>query len=310
MQRRSFVWWFLIIILLTGCAGPTPTGPGLAPVTSGRALVVGLVSNDLAGARGRAQPLADYLAGGLADQGITAGEVWIASSKEEMAGWLESGEVDLYFDSFYSAAWVCENSGAEPVLRGWQFRTPESHAVIFASRSSGLSSLADLPGRLLVLNSAESTTGFLLPATFLSEKGLALAGKGTADVLVAPAEVGFVFSGSDEATLQMVLSGAAAAGAVDDYYFDLAFPPEATEKLVELARTEKIPRQVVVLRSGLETQLRAALLKTLTTMHETETGQAALEVFQSSQFEAFPNADEISQRMQVMLATVENIPLP
>lgn len=182
------------------------------------------------------QPLADALASELRGYGITGGQVRVARSVEEMADWLKSGEVDLYFDSVYPALLVSEQSGANLVLRGWQFGRPESQAVIFASRNSGLTSLDGLRGKILAMRAAQSTAGFFLPSVHLVERGLTLTGKSSFTDIVSPSEVGFVFSGSDQDTLRAVIGGSAAAGVVDDYHFDIVFPPETTQQLVELAR--------------------------------------------------------------------------
>jgi phosphonate transport system substrate-binding protein len=111
--------------------------------------------------------------------------------------------------------------------------------------------------------------------------------------------------------LQWVLSGLTPAGVTDDYNFDTAFPAEATEKLVELARTESTPRQVMVVRAGMEPDLQNAILQALTTMHESPDGQAVLEKFQTTRFDSFPEGiDTATSRMREMMEIVKNIPLP
>lgn len=124
-------------------------------------------------------------------------------------------------------------------------------------------------------------------------------------------EVGFVFSYDDENTLQWVLSGLTAAGVTDDYNFDVAFPPEATEKLVELARTEFTPRQVVLARTGLEPKLLDAIKQVLVDMNEDASAETALDAFQTTQFDEFPEGIETAtQRMREMMELVKDIPLP
>ena len=112
-------------------------------------------------------------------------------------------------------------------------------------------------------------------------------------------------------TLQWVLSGLTDAGVTDDFHFDVDFPEEARGQLVELARTEATPRQVVVVRSGLDPELVQAIINVLTTMHETEAGQAALEPFQTTKFDEFPNGiDAATARMREMMELVKDIQLP
>jgi len=145
----------------------------------------------------------------------------------------------------------------------------------------------------------------------LIENGLSLAGKRSTEDSVRDDEIGFVFSYDDENTLQWVLSGLTDAGVTDDYNFDVAFPEDARAQLVELARTEFTPRQVVVIRSGLDEGLVQSIVQVLTTMHETEAGAAALEPFQTSKFDEFPEGiDTATARMREMMELVKGIQLP
>lgn len=308
MYKRLALFLFIAYFLI-GCTKPSPSPVVLIPESG--LIVLGVIAGSIVDDARAIQPLADTLAIDLKEYGITGGRVRVAGSVEEMAAWLESGEVDLYFDSVYPALLVSEQSGAGLVLRGWQFGRPESQAVIIASRSSGLASLDDLRGKVVAMRAPESTAGFFLPSVHLVERGLSLTGKSSFFDPVSPSEVGFVFSGSDQETLRAVIGGSAAAGAVDDYHFDIVFPPETTQQLVELARTEKIPRQVVLARLGLDEQYLAVLTQTLTRLHESDAGKSALASFQTTRFEAFPGgADAATRRMREMLSVVRKISLP
>lgn len=286
---------------------PNPTQTAM----SERPIVLGDISDDPAEVIEGAQPIADYLALQLKDYGITSGKVRVAASAEEMAELLKSGQVDLYFDSTYPATLISDETGAKIILRRWKFGVEKYNAVIFASKDSGISSIEQLAGHIMVMDAPYSTSGYLLPAVHLIENGLILSGKVNYSQPVAADEVGFVFSYDDENTLQWVLSGLASAGVVDDYRFDVAFPAEATASLVELARTESTPRQVVVTRPGLETTLLEAIKQSLINMDESETGQAALKSFQTSRFDDFPEGiDKAIQRMREMMVLVQDINLP
>jgi phosphonate transport system substrate-binding protein len=224
---------------------------------------------------------------------------------------LKNGEVDLYFDSTYPATLISDASGARVVLRRWRFGVEEYQSVIFASKASGITSIDDLPGHMVAMDAPYSTSGFLLPSVHLLENGFTLAGKKSTGDSVAPDEIGFAFSFDDENTLQWVLSGLADGGVTDDYNFDVAFPADAKPQLVELARTEFTPRQVAVMRSGLDPQLTQAIIDILTTMHETEEGAAVLDNFQTTKFDVFPQGLEAATaRMREMMELVKDIQLP
>jgi phosphonate transport system substrate-binding protein len=228
-----------------------------------------------------------------------------------MTDLLANGEVDLYFDSTYPATLISDKAGAKIILRRWRFGVEEYESVIFASKDSGITSIDQLPGHMVAMDAPYSTSGFLLPSVYLLEHGLTLTGKAKAGDPVAGDEIGFVFSYDDENTLQWVLSGLTEAGVTDDYQFDVGFPREAVGQFVELARTEKTPRQVAVIRSGLDDNLAAAIIQVLTTMHETEAGQAALEPFQTTRFDEFPEGlESATARMREMMEMVQGIQLP
>ena len=308
MYKRLILFFFTAFFFIA-CTHPTLSPDVLIPAKG--VIVLGVIAGSPVDDAGSIQPLADTLASELSGYGISGGQVRVADSVEEMAAWLKSGEVDLYFDSVYPALLVSEQSGAELVLQGWQFGRPESQAVIFASRSSGLSSLEDLRGKMVAMRAPESTAGFFLPSVHLVEQGMPLTGKRSYFDPVSASEVGFAFSGSDQETLRTVLSGSAAAGAVDDYHYDIVFSTSATEQLVELARTEKIPRQVVLAAPGLDTEYVSVLTQFLTNMHASDAGKAALDAFKTSRFESFPSTgDATTAQLRGMLSIVKKIPLP
>ncbi len=310
MRVKSFL---LLSFLLFACS-PQIATPAVAPTESPvkeNPIVFGDISDDPAEVINGAQPIADYLASQLADYGITGAEVKVATSTEEMIQLLKSGEVDLYFDSTYPATLISDASGAQIILRRWRFGVETYNGVIFASKDSGITDIEGLKGKMVAMDAPYSTSGFLLPSVYLTENGLTLTGKKGNQDPVASEEIGFAFAFDDENILQWVLSGLTPAGVTDDYHFDVAFPPEAKEKLVELARTESTPRQVAVARPGLDPKLLQAIVQILTAMHETTEGAAALENFQTEKFDEFPEGlEEATNRMREMMELVKDIPLP
>ena len=305
---------FVIALVLVSCGGSQNPIPQIEPTSEQvetRAIVLGDISDDPAEVIEGSQPLADYLANQLGEYGITDGQVRIATSTDEMIQLLAKGQVDLYFDSTYPATLISDAAGAKIILRRWRFGVEEYQSVIFASAASGITSIDQLPGHMVAMDAPYSTSGFVLPSVHLMENGLSLTGKKSTGDPVANNEIGFVFSYDDENTLQWVLSGLTDAGVTDDYNFNVAFPEDARAQLVELARTEFTPRQVVVIRSGLDDKLVQAIVQVLTTMHETEAGAAALEPFQTSKFDEFPEGiDAATARMREMMELMQGIQLP
>jgi len=304
-----------ILIALIACTNPgnktpTPTISKLGGETD-RPIVLGDISDDPAEVIEGTQPLADYMASQLANYGITDGRVKIASTTGEMTQLLKNGQVDLYFDSVYPATLISDSVSAKIILRRWRFGVADYHAVIFASQESGITSVDDLHGHLIAMDSPYSTSGFFLPAVFLTEQGVNLTGKRSYNDPVADDELGFVFSYDDENTLLWVLNGLVAAGVTDDYHFDVDFPADVTDKLVVLGRTEAVPRQVVVVRGDLDPDLISAIIRVLIKAHETEAGSTALEPFQTTRFDEFPQGiDAAAEQMRTMMQIVQGLTLP
>jgi phosphonate transport system substrate-binding protein len=321
MKAKILFTSLMILFGVTACiAQPTPlpvvntevvvpTATSTPPEEN--PIVLGDISDDPAEVIEGAQPIADYLASQLKDYGITSGQVRVASSIEEMTELLRSGEVDLYFDSTYPATLISDETGAKIILRRWKFGVEEYNAVIFASKDSGITSIEQLAGQIIVMDAPYSTSGYLLPAVHLMENGLMLSGKKDYNQPVASDEVGFVFSYDDENTLQWVLNGFASAGVVDDYRFDVAFPADVTANLVVLARTETTPRQIGIASPTLDESLIEAIKTALIGMDETEAGQAALENFLTSKFDEFPEGIDVAvKRMREMMDIAQSIQLP
>ena len=319
LMLLSRLGW-LMLLLGAGCragrapesaATPELTATSAPAAAATRAIVLGDIAEDPGVVIEGTQPLADYMAAQLADFGITEGRVKIAATTDEMADLLEAGEVDLYFDSVYPATLVGDASGGEIILRRWRYGVEVYHTVIFASADQGIDTLQDLRGHIIAFDNPFSTSGYFLPAVSLLEAELPLVGKSSHDEPVAEDEVGFVFSYHDENTLQWVFSGLVAAGATDDYNYEVLFSEDVKEQLVVLKETAPVPRQVVVVRPNMAPALLEAVKSTLTTAHESAAGQAALEPFQTSRFDEFPEGIEAAQRrMREMMEQVQGLPLP
>lgn len=324
MIRKRFstlIFPALFLPILVACGGSTATvepatpeeaqTPEVEPGEEGRALVFGDISDDPGEVIEGTQPMADYVASQLADYGIISGEVKVVASVEQMIEFIKDGKVDIYMDTIYPATVVSDATGAQIVLRRWKFGVEEYVTVIFASKDSGITTLDALRGHMVAFDAPYSTSGFAVPAAYLTESGLTLIGKATYGEPVGADEVGFTFSYDDENTLQWVLRGFVAAGATDDFRFDVQFPEDARANLIELARTEPLPRQVVLIRADLEPDLVEAIVEILLAADENPDGQAALEAGQTTQFDEFPEGIEAAvARMRDLLEIVQAIPLP
>lgn len=307
LLRFSFV--LVLLFILIGCTGSTndeTSATDVTPVAEKNVIVLGDISDEPAETIRGTQPIADYLASQLAEYGIESGAVKIAPDFETMTQWIANGEVDMYSDSPYPILVISDETGAEPILRRWKYGVSEYHSVFFARADSDFEELADVVGQMVAFEESFSTSGFMLPLSHLIEQGLNPVEKMAPEESVGADEVGYVFSSNDDNTVQWVISGKVPVGVVDNVTFS-RLPEETQNQLVVFAETEDVPRQLVLLQPGLSSELAAAIKTELVEMDENEEGQAALEVFLTSQFDEFPEGAEAAlTRMRTLYQLVQD----
>ncbi len=298
---------FLLMVLLMACeSGETEVVDEVTVTQPERAIVIGDISDEPAETIAGTQPLADYLAVQLSEFGFTHGEVRIAPDLGTMTQWMASGEVDLYFDSPYPALIIQQETGATPILRRWKYGVSEYHSLFFTRKESDIQSIEDLSGNVVAFEENFSTSGFMLPLSYLYESGLVPLEIESPETAVSPDQIGYVFSTADNTTIQWVLSGKVAVGVVDNITYDLFVPDDTKEGLTIIAETEDVPRQLVLTRASMEPELENALKMELIKIGESEEGQAVLETFLTSQFDEFPEgADAALSRMQTLYELVQ-----
>lgn len=271
-------------------------------------LVLGDISDEAAETINGTQPLADYLADRLQAHGITHGTVKIAPDLETMIEWMENGEVDLYFDSPYPVLVISDETGAVPILRRFRFGMSQYHSVFVVRHDSSLNDLADLSGQMVAFEEAFSTSGYMLPLAHLIENGMNPTEKASPETAVGSNEVGYVFSTADNTTIQWVISGKIVAGVIDNSTFS-RLPAETQAQLKIVAQTEDLPRQMVLVRANMESELMEAIRAELLAVEETETGRAALELFQTTEFAEFEGDPQTElARMRELYMLVEQAP--
>ncbi|HEY9649883.1 MAG TPA: phosphate/phosphite/phosphonate ABC transporter substrate-binding protein, partial [Coleofasciculaceae cyanobacterium] len=237
--------------------------------------------------------------------GFSVGEVKVASDLETIASWIKAGEVDVYFDSPYPAMIINEKTGAQPILRRWKDGQPDYHTVIFTMSDRKIKSLADLKGKMIGFDEVSSTTGYLLPMNQLLKAGLKPVETSPTNEVVKADEVGYVFSDDDENTIQWVINGKVAAGAVDINSF-MEVPEESRKAITILAESEKVARHVVMVKPGMAPQQVEAIKAALMAMDKTPEGKTILKEFEeTAKFDEFPTQADID-KMRKLYEEVKN----
>ena len=286
----------VIWVLLAACQ-KTSTAPTAAPIPVAtllpdQILALGDVSDDPAGTIEDFQSMADYLAGQLADLGIRQGKVVVAPDLETMMNYLGTGRVDLYFDSPYPALTVYKEIDAHPLLRRWKKGVGEYHTVIAVRQDSGITDLEGLLGQIIAYDEPVSTSGYLLPKSYLIGLGFQVTEKASATGAVAADEIGYVFALGEENVLAWVLEGKTTGAAIPSGDYE-DFDADVRSQLTVLARTPTVPRHIALAQPGMDEALQARIVELLLSAHQTPEGRAALETFErTSQFDALPQGPE------------------
>lgn len=233
------------------------------------------------------QPIVDYLAENLSDAGIGSGEVTIAPDVETMISLVEAGDIDLYYDSLYPSLIVANATGAKPLVLGWRGGEPVYRSVFFALPDSGITSVEDLNGKIVAYDDITSTSGYMMPTAYLLANELNPVEKRSAQSSVADDEIGYIFSGDDENTIEWVLSGRVDAGVVDNLTYLDDIPEDTRENLVIVAETEDVPRRVMMIGPDVDEETAAALAEALIAMDQSEEGLELLAIVKTAKFEEF-----------------------
>lgn len=274
-RRRAFVSRSLLLVAcvlaLAACRPDPPhraPPPARTPLAPGRVLTLGDIDSETPAFKlERIEPLANHLEPVLDAAGIDDVRVVIARDIDEMAAFLEAGEVDVYFDSVYPTLAVGRRTPTRIVVRAWVRESFEYRGLLVARRSSGITELMHLAGRVIAFEEAHSTSGYFLPNIYLQQRGLTLQHPGTPRGPPAAGAVGYVFSGDAENTVELVIRGTVDAGAISDEDFD-ALPAEVRDELTVIGRTETVPRRLVSVRADLDADVVAALRKGLLAVAE------------------------------------------
>lgn len=302
----------LVVGSLLGCSPPATEAstPTVMPTPCiGRTITLGDISDDPDEVIRNTQLLANYLAKQLAPFGIVCGRVVVPDTVDKMIAAIESGEVDIYFDSIYPGTLVNDATGAQPILIRWRNCDPEYYTVILTTKNSGINTVEDLPGHMIAMDRPDSTSGFVLPSIYLLDHGLNLVVKAAYDEPVAEHEVGIHFTYDDTNTRTLLSAGKVSAGATDDFNYD-EWEKEEPGKFVLLATTDPALRQVVLVRTSLASDLQAAIKDELLKAHLDPDGIVAMqEAARTCKFVDNPRAIEAAfAQMHEMHTRIREIP--
>lgn len=258
-------------------------------------IVIGKIARDPDKKIGRYQPFADYLAANLSEFGIAKGKVKIYHDIRGAIAAIETGEIDIFFANPYSAAIAIETTGAKPILRHWQRGKLDEYTVLIARKNRGINSLSDLKGKTIGLRERFSTYGYLLPMDILLEAELLPVANFSANTEVKQPEVRYIFGRSSKNVIEWVISGKVDAGAVSNFALQRIRSQEIRNCIVILAETEKLPRQLVLVRADLDLETVKEIENLLLNIDRTQAGKAVLKKLKKSDRFDRPTIENLSR---------------
>ena len=281
-------------------------GTGVSQSTQVSTITLGDVdADDPAEKVARFQPLADYLARGLEELGIEAGAVAVPGSIVEMAKLMRVGAVDLYFDSAYPVLEVRRIAGAEILLRRWKDAAPSYWGTFIALAESGITSVDGFLGKTVAFEEPQSTSGFLLPAGTLLTRGFTLRRIESAGAAVDVNEIGYIFSGDEENTIELVLDGKVSGGGISNQDYE-ELPAQLRERIVAFGPTIAVPRQLVAVRAGLDPAIVTRVEQLLVALEMSDEGRQILSSlkdtvkFDRLPADAIPALEELTMMIGLM----------
>ena len=298
----------LLAIMLTGLQeavaqavdGKTPD----VVVDRESTLVIGRVSDDPKKHFPRMMKFGAYLAQRLSAHGVFAADVIIAPSPEALTLYLQEGRVDLVSETPFGAIRFIDEAGTEPLVREWKKGAAVYRSVLIKRKDHDVTTLSDLKGQKIVFEDAGSTSAYLLPAAILSQHGLELVPLVSIFDDVPKGKVGYLFGGSESGVVSNVVRGVADVGALSNLEWD-AFartPDGPRQKLEVFYVSEPILRSVILVRSGMDGELKQEIKRLLLNMNLDEPGRAAMKSFNRA-----TRHDELDQEALDSLSRVRTL---
>ncbi len=245
------------------------------------------------------QDFVRYLAAKLSTASKLEGRIAFAPTQSRLANLLTERKVDFYMESPHPTYMINNVYGAgKLLLRRWKGGVADYHALIFTTRNGATKRLEDLKGKVIAFEDPESTSGYFLPKLFLTKKGFKLVPKTQTDSKVPRRQIAYIFAGTQDKLVDLVLTKQVAAGAfsTDDY---AALGDRKKSDITILAETTSLPRHLVSVRKDLAPALTKGLEQALLSMHQDPEGRSILQkTGGTTKFDALPGGElAVRQRL-------------
>ncbi len=237
----------------------------------------------------------DYVAKRLNPLGVKEGRVLLTRNNGEMIDLLKKGEVDLVTETPFSSLLYEERAGAKIILRRWKNVSSQYSSVIFVRKDSGIDSLEQLKGKKIAFEDPGSTSGYFLPRATFKQLGFELVPLKSFEDPVPADKIGYLFAGGEINLTHWVHRRLAAAGALSNIEF--TDPEEVPEEYLpdfkEIYESILVPRNLILVRNGMDPSLEAAIQQLLIDMKDSEEGRKVMRKFnKTANFDELPGGAE------------------
>jgi phosphonate transport system substrate-binding protein len=182
----------------------------------------------------------------LSDHNYDTTRIKVFKTLNEMTAALQTGQVNLTFESPAGALQFMNQASATPVLIRAKKGTVNYRSVIFVKNDSNISSFSELAGKVIAFEDPSSSSSYLMPFALLKESGLELIESKTS----VEGKLAYYFSGDDKNTIAQVTRGRNAdAGGIKENEVT------SNDRLRILSPvSDFVPRHVVLVGKELDTK--------------------------------------------------------
>lgn len=222
----------------------------------------------------RFKPLADYLTRKV---GINV-QLTMLSRYGNIIDSLKNKDIDAAFLGSFTGALAISQLGVEPLARPVNLDgTSTYHGLLFVRKDSGITKVAEMKGKTLVLVEKATTAGYVFPVAYCKKFGIT-------DLSMFFKRK--YFAGSHDAAIDAVLNRRADVGAAKNTVFDRmkGKNPRIEKELVILASSDPVPSNGLCVLPKMDAGLKKRLKETLLAMPEDIEAKEVLRKFEALRF--------------------------
>ncbi len=250
-------------------------------------LVLGRISEDPKSHYEQLKPLLEYVVPRMAGVGIRSGRILMARDLQQMASYMRRGRVDWVTETSGNAVLLEQRANARTLLVTERDGASRYHTVVFVRRDSTIQALKDLTGHSVAFQSPYSTSAYYLPASMLLESGQRM------ELLLSPMDrppadsVGYLFARTELNITTWVHKRLVDAGVLSnlDWASPQRLPPAFAADFRIIAKSQDVPRALVLTRAGMQPQVEARLREVLIdASSDPDAGEAMRQFLGTSRF--------------------------